>query len=48
MTQDAEYPLTIDPAKLEKLLAWLAPQWTPEQRRQTAESLASSTVVLPG
>lgn len=45
---DPVYELEIDPAKLATLLLWLAPQWTPEQRRQTAESLASSRVVLPG
>lgn len=25
--------------KLERLLAWLVPAWTPEQRRQTVESV---------
>ncbi len=32
--------VTIDREKLERLLDWLVPQWTPEQRRQTVEELA--------
>ncbi len=40
--------VTIDRAKLERLLGWLAPQWTPEQRRQTVEELAVPDIIIKG